>query len=40
MQLGEGDTNRASSRLRQELGWAEGRNLRIDTGACFLKQKQ
>jgi len=26
--------------LLQELGWAEGHNLRIDTGVCFLKQKQ
>jgi hypothetical protein len=24
----------------QELGWSEGRNPRIDTGVCFLKQKQ
>ena len=26
--------------LLKGLGWAERRNLRIDTGVCFLKQKQ
>jgi len=45
MQLGEGDPQsrvEVTAHLQgpQELGWSEGRNPRIDTGVCFLKQKQ
>ena len=42
MQLGEGDPQSRVEVdvLLKELGWSEGRNPRIDTGVCFLKQKQ